>query len=521
MDFNFYRKKPFIYTLISFLFCFSLWLFVDNWQINRLISDKEIEILHDIRIHGNTLAMAINRKFALLESLKAFTLAELDTNEEIDADRFFLFASSFFDNEKGIRNMVIAPKGINEFVYPLRGNEAALGHDLLNDKRPEVRADVNEAISTGRITLSGPYELRQGGLGVVARLAISSNGHFWGFVAMVIDMPSIISESDMDHLQEHVRFALYNDTGFVFYGDESVLKDKPIILSVKLPDGEWHIAGLLLNSWREFVWKERLVFRFFELIFVILISLIVYLILTKQAFLVQQIDKRTLELQTETNELGKMNKLLGINENRLLELVSQKEYLMKELQHRVKNNLNVISSFLNLEIANLSDDNSRNIFNNARNRIESISSIYEQLYMSADLINIDFHIYIKNLALTIFETYNFDSEQITLTTDLTEIQLNADKAIPLGLILNELISNVLKYAFPDDRKGEMFISLRRDHDQVILSVKDDGIGLSPDFNFKMSESMGMVLIRMLTEQIGGEISIKKKNGTEFSIIFED
>lgn len=208
-------------------------------------------------------------------------------------------------------------------------------------------------------------------------------------------------------------------------------------------------------------------------------------------------------------------------EKELRLMVSHREILMKELQHRVKNNLNVISSLLQLEENKSPDRINRDIYLNAQNRIKSMIGIYERLYLSPDLENIDLHQYIKDLAVSIFNTYSIDRGKIRLCTKLEELRLESKRAVPLGLILNELISNALKYAYPDSSEGEISLELKKNGDHVDLRISDNGCGLPETVDPYTSDSMGFTLVRMLAEQIGAELSFENSNGASVNIGFRE
>jgi two-component sensor histidine kinase/DNA-binding response OmpR family regulator len=207
-------------------------------------------------------------------------------------------------------------------------------------------------------------------------------------------------------------------------------------------------------------------------------------------------------------------------ENDLRLMISHREILMKELQHRVKNNLNVISGLLQLEEKNISDTASRNILLNAQNRIRSMTGIYERLYLSSDLENIELHLYIKDLSESIFSTYSIDREKIRLNTELEDLKIETKRAVPLGLILNELITNAIKYAYTNGSKGEINIGLKKNDGLIELNVHDNGCGLPHSLNPYTCDTMGLTLVRMLTEQIGGNFHVKNGKGTMISINFK-
>jgi PAS domain S-box-containing protein len=199
--------------------------------------------------------------------------------------------------------------------------------------------------------------------------------------------------------------------------------------------------------------------------------------------------------------------------------IAEKDVLLKELQHRVKNNLNVISSLLGLEMEKLSDERARQVFINAQSRIHSMSAIYEQLYSTAGIDRVDLNRYIKNLAFFLFETYVADTRSVTLDIHTVKTILDIKRAVPVGLILNELIMNALRHAFPDDRKGRITVTLEEDGGAIELSVSDDGVGFPVGMNPDTCDSMGLNLIRMLTKQIDGEFSIEGARGVRATVRF--
>jgi two-component sensor histidine kinase len=202
-------------------------------------------------------------------------------------------------------------------------------------------------------------------------------------------------------------------------------------------------------------------------------------------------------------------------EEALRDLVRQKEILMKELQHRVKNSLAIVSSLLGLEMDDLADAKSRAVFVNARSRIRSIGSLYERLYLASDIDNVDLGAYIRELAESLFKT--FAPGNVRLTTRLDEVRLDTKRAAPLGLILNELVTNALKYAYPGGAKGEVCVGLEKSADTVTLSVADDGVGLPDGFDPETSGGMGTSLVRMLAGEIDGTLSYEGRKGTRVSI----
>ncbi len=200
--------------------------------------------------------------------------------------------------------------------------------------------------------------------------------------------------------------------------------------------------------------------------------------------------------------------------------LKEKEVLLKEIHHRVKNNLQIISSLLNLQAGYIEDEKTLEIYKAGENRVASMAMIHEQLYLSEDLARIDFAEYIENLAANLLNSYNVDAEAIALKINVDNVNLELDAAIPCGLIINELISNSLKYAFPAGKKGEICVELHQGNDnRSTLTVSDNGIGFPKDLDFHNTASLGLQIVTALTNQLEGIIELNRDRGTEFKIIF--
>jgi two-component sensor histidine kinase len=202
---------------------------------------------------------------------------------------------------------------------------------------------------------------------------------------------------------------------------------------------------------------------------------------------------------------------------RLTSELNQKETLLKEIHHRVKNNLQIMSSLLRLQFRRTSAE-VRAIAEEYQNRIQSMALIHDQLYRSEDLSHIDFHSYLQNLAANLFYCYSANPELIKLNIEVNDISLPLDHSIPLGLVINELLSNALKYAFPEGQ-GAIDIKLKPSGKDLSLVVADDGIGLSPGFDYENTDSLGMQLVLSLTDQLGGKLTYVGEQGVAFHISF--
>ena len=208
-------------------------------------------------------------------------------------------------------------------------------------------------------------------------------------------------------------------------------------------------------------------------------------------------------------------------ENHLKASLQEKEILLKEIHHRVKNNMQIISSLLNLQTEYVDDEEAINVLKESQNRVRSMAIIHENLYKSKDLMHINFVDYIKSLVLNLFYSYDVKEAQIKSILKIEDISLNIETAIPCGLIISELISNSLKYAFPNGMKGEIIVSLKSKKDTYQLCISDNGIGLPEDINFNNIKTLGLLLVNSLTEQIDGEVTIYREHGTQYKITFKE
>jgi PAS domain S-box-containing protein len=209
-------------------------------------------------------------------------------------------------------------------------------------------------------------------------------------------------------------------------------------------------------------------------------------------------------------------------ENSLKTSLAEKEVLLREIHHRVKNNLQIISSLLNLQTVYIDDQEALNLFKESQNRVKSMSMIHESLYQSRDLAHIDFSIYLSRLCNELLSSYGVNINLITLKTDLEKIFLDINTAIPCGLIITELFTNSIKYAFPEGRKGIIDIKFQLDtDDNFILEVSDNGVGFPDDIDFENTKSLGMRLVSSLVDQLDGTIELDNSSGTRFIIKFHE
>jgi len=239
------------------------------------------------------------------------------------------------------------------------------------------------------------------------------------------------------------------------------------------------------------------------------------------AILEERVKERTGELETANITLKEEISQRIDAEQRLRTLLDEKMILLKEVHHRVKNNLQIINSLLNLQSRYISDEKTLAAIRESQNRIRAMSMVHEKLYQTEDISDIDLGEYIRFLAESLFQFYGAKMQKITLTTDIPDIHADINIAIPFGLIMNELISNSLKYAFPEGNKGEVVINIRREDHTLKVVYKDNGIGIPADLDWRNTRSLGLRLVRSLVEQLNGKIELDKSAGTVFSMVLQE
>ncbi|MBX9257266.1 PAS domain S-box protein [Desmonostoc muscorum CCALA 125] len=275
----------------------------------------------------------------------------------------------------------------------------------------------------------------------------------------------------------------------------------PILLEVSSQNPGSHLWGLLIahqcSRFRE--WEENQL----DLLDQVTVQLAIAI---QQSSIFEQ-------AQTELVQRQKI-------EVKLRSALAEKEVLLKEVHHRVKNNLQIVSSLLQLQSHTLTDPEVIKVLRESQNRIESISLIHKNLYTSANIGQIDVGDYIHNLAASLLISYQIFPGRISLETDIDSVSLNVDQAIACGLVINELISNSLKHAFPNQQAGIIRIALRNLDNSIEMTIQDNGIGLPDNLDWRNTASLGLSLVYdLVTEQLEGDITLERNHGTVFKIQF--
>ena len=222
--------------------------------------------------------------------------------------------------------------------------------------------------------------------------------------------------------------------------------------------------------------------------------------------------KKLVVVDSDITAGKKMQKLIETS-------LKEKDVLLKEIHHRVKNNLQIIISLLNLQTGYIKDEVTLKAVKDGQSRVRSMALVHEKFYQSDELSEIDFAEYIEKLCHFIYQSYGDKTDRIHLQISGDKIGLDMDTAMPCGLLVNEIVSNSYKYAFPNQEKGTIQIDFKKKDNKIILFIQDNGVGFPEEYDLEKSESLGMQLIQALTSQLDGDLVVSRENGTSFKISF--
>jgi putative nucleotidyltransferase with HDIG domain len=295
------QNRPLRRSVIAALLALTLLLpacwWIGLWFQEKLIAEKRSQVAEILTVQGLTLGAEINGRLAVLKALKNFVEERLRADPAITPAEFAAFGAGLSNGTSGVRRVSIAPGGVTRFIYPAAINESLTGQDLLRDARPQIRADVQRAVRTRRVVISGPYALRPKGLELVARQPLYTGDSLWGLVSVVLDLPPILTEAGLDSPPQGLQIALLDRSGRLLSGKKTVLAENPVFVQVDIPDGSWKLAALPAEGWAASVGKPLLQFRATTLAIAVLIALLIGLAAGYRAHLTLAVRQRTDALQ--------------------------------------------------------------------------------------------------------------------------------------------------------------------------------------------------------------------------------
>lgn len=309
-------KSIFVTLLVVILIFLPLEIFIENRHKKQLINSQKRQVENDLKSYNILLSRVINDKFSLLRALEVYTKENWD--QGIKENDFNKFAYGMYSSSAGIRNLIIAPKGINKYVYPIEDNEEAVGHNLLEDKRPEVRKAVDKTIENKKMVASGPYELRQGGKGIILRKALYKNNEFWGLVTMAVSMEPIYEYMKLENKRSKINIILRRKNK-IFFGENNIADKEPVTSTLKFQGGELTIIGVPDKSWYNLIQYDLKMFRINLLSIIGLLTIIIYRLSYKN-FKIKSI------VEAKTRDLKEMNSILREKEKIIKQEKDKIEY---------------------------------------------------------------------------------------------------------------------------------------------------------------------------------------------------
>jgi two-component sensor histidine kinase/sensor domain CHASE-containing protein len=422
-----------------------------------------------------------------------------------------------------------------DLIEPSGPHTRLLGLDLAS--LPAWRAAMDEAIHTGQtqaIIDAGLQGKDRSALVILAPVFVGPpTGEARrpdGFAVGICSLGALVNASLHVGGREGVNVALYQkdgDSKLLAYttNPEEAQRSyygQPTSTSPRIAGKSWVLqlfaSSALLAGERS--WQAWLVLAS-GVLFVAWLEAFLLLMAGRTSKVEQVVAQRTRELESSKREVEEQRAELARSNTELATALNAQEILMRELHHRVKNNLQVIASLFSLQARYIPDARSREIFEESRNRVFSIALAHEKLYRSKDLGRIDFSEYARNLVSHLHSNLG-PSSAISVVTDIHEVTLPVETAIPCGLMINELVTNAFKHAFPAGRQGAIRVVLREvdvDPARWLVAVEDDGIGLPAQISLGKTDSLGLDLVSILATQIGAEVEVSRERGTSFRLTF--
>lgn len=287
----------------AFLILLLLWWHVMDLADAQLYAQARTEGNDQLKLYSANLTNVVNQRIALINGFSAYISAEIADEGKYDERELNEFSRFLMATTRGVRNIALAPDGVMRYVYPYEPNKSVLGYEPAKDPRPDVPMEVQRAIDTGKVVLSRPYELIQGGIGMIARQAIFFEGGYWGLTNIVIDIPVLLEDADISIGATGLDLILLDQTGQLFYGAEAVYEKDPISTLVSLPEGEWTMVGAPSAGWKAAYAGTLNIIRGLSLAVVVMTTAIVYSLTNRQKRLRSLVDARTAELRETEAQL--------------------------------------------------------------------------------------------------------------------------------------------------------------------------------------------------------------------------
>ncbi len=303
-------RKTQAQTVLFAIVLLLLWWQAGLWYQSQLISDERGRVATHLDTHGTSLAMGVSERLEMLDGLNAFVEAEIGSPEGSIGEKFLIFSESIYSGSRGVLNIALAPDGIFRYVYPIGSGRGMIGQSLFHDLSPAYRADVQRAMDTRQLVITHPHEMRRGGLGMVARRAVYENDSFWGIISITVDILPVLRSAGLSETSGDLNYALRDSKGQVFFGDGEVFGSDPAIYRVKLQDSYWELAAAPTKGWSGSVQVPLRIAQMAGLIIIGLLSILFYMVASRQDVLNLMITERTADLNRELLERKRAEKAL-------------------------------------------------------------------------------------------------------------------------------------------------------------------------------------------------------------------
>jgi signal transduction histidine kinase len=328
-----------------------LWWQGNSWYRSQLLAEQRAQASEEVALHGSALSAAIQRCFALLRGLDAFVSTEYQ-DENFDT-KFLVYAARLHANTSGLNNIAVAPNGVILYIYPPDGNENILGYDLIHAFSSDLQEDVQLAMKSEQIILGFPLDYAQEDWGIAARKAVYlDDGTFWGLISVVIDFPTILSESTLDVESPDMDFRLVDRSGDVIYETDPVMEDTGVTYKLSLPEEPWELTGYPKDNWDVLIRSRLLPVQISGLVIVLLLSGLVYLSANRQARLESAVQQRTREIvqinrsleQRVTARTRELTTLLEVSQN--VATIPDLQPLLSMILDRIQGIVNCVAALI-------------------------------------------------------------------------------------------------------------------------------------------------------------------------------
>ncbi len=607
-----HRNNPFLAAGAVLVILLGLWVAGLGWYRNVLMDNVRSEGRQIVAGRAARLSATLQENRARLDAVA--TLLSPDVSSDVLGREFDAFAMGLLQGQPEIRNISVAPDGVQTFVYPPEEFDRIGGHDLLADPRPEVRAEAREAMNAGTVVPSGPYELRQGGHGFVLRKGVSDDDEPWGLVAIVLDVEGLMDEAGMaPRMGDFVMGVRTSPEDRVFFGSSDAFAVGAVTGGINALGDVWQIGAFPVGGFDAAISPGFDMVLWLTLLVVILLAGLAYVI-SAHAEQALVSERRLLKSISETSPVGIVvldsagvvtfanpyagevlgtraaqdrryadrewgirdldgnplppeelpfrrvtetgetvidarheihtdgeRRVVSVNaaplndgvvaiiqdvteqvdtERRIRAALREKDVLLREIHHRVKNNLAIIVSLLSLQQNRIrSADEAVFAFTETQSRVQALAQLHQMLYQSENLEVIDLADFVTDAVRRLQNVYDAYGE-VEIALDLASVRVEMDHAIPAGLVFTELLTNAFKHGTPESGAASISISMKYvEHTRVDLEVCDNGSGLSLETDGRDDTSLGMELVQALTQQLNGELDIDTSAGTCFRLRF--